>query len=154
MIMRFKLRYASVSTKNLCCKTLVRPILEYAATAWTPHHQSLVQDLEKVQRKAARFVCGDYSRESSVTTMMRTLFWDTIKTRHELSSMKLFHSVANQRLGIDRGRYLAQPTYVSGRVDHAHKFQPIRCRIDSFKYSFFPKAIGTWNSLPADFGKH
>ena len=44
--------------------SLVRPTLEYAASVWDPH---LIKDrnyLEAVQRKAARFVYGDYRRAS------------------------------------------------------------------------------------------
>jgi hypothetical protein len=44
----------------------VRPNLEYAATVWDPYTKFNINKLEKCQRRAARFVIGDYSRESSV----------------------------------------------------------------------------------------
>ena len=36
--------------------TLVRPCLEYACSVWDPHTQKHCQDIEGVQRQAARFV--------------------------------------------------------------------------------------------------
>jgi hypothetical protein len=41
--------------------TIVRPTLEYAAMVWDPITQTLIQTLENVQRKAARFVINDYT---------------------------------------------------------------------------------------------
>ena len=36
--------------------TLVRPCLEYTYSVWDPHTQKHCQDIEGVQRQAARFV--------------------------------------------------------------------------------------------------
>ena len=38
-------------------KTYVRPIVEYASFVWSPAIDSHINQLEKVQRRAARFVC-------------------------------------------------------------------------------------------------
>ena len=51
----------------------VRPILEYAACSWAPHTKCNIDKLESVQRRAARFVNGDYRYTSSVTEMINTL---------------------------------------------------------------------------------
>ena len=55
--------------------TLVHPIMEYAASVWDPraHHLNDIQALEKVQRKAARWVMNDYSWYSSVSAMLHTV---------------------------------------------------------------------------------
>ena len=39
---------------------LVRPILEYGSSVWDPHYESLRDDLEKAQKRAARFVTRNY----------------------------------------------------------------------------------------------
>ena len=54
-------------------QTYVRPILEYAATVWAPYTQRNISKLESIQRRAARFVMGDFSTYSSVTNMLANL---------------------------------------------------------------------------------
>ena len=50
-----------------------------------PHHQKDKAALERIQRKAARFVTGNYDRTTSVTEMLQDLQWDTFeKTRKAL----------------------------------------------------------------------
>ena len=76
--------------------TLVRPILELCCTVWSPHTISDIQSLEKVQRNAARYVCGDYSRFHSVTAMLDKLQWPTLKDRrHHLIAAMMYKIVNN-----------------------------------------------------------
>ena len=35
---------------------MVRPVMEYASIVWDPHYQTQISILEKVQRRAARWV--------------------------------------------------------------------------------------------------
>ena len=42
-------------------KSMVRPILEYGSTVWDPHCNGLNDELENVQKRAARFVTRNYS---------------------------------------------------------------------------------------------
>ena len=57
---------------------LVRPILEYASTPWDPYTKSNIQQLEAVQRRAARFVTGDYRTTSSPSQMIADLGWEPL----------------------------------------------------------------------------
>lgn len=54
--LRRNMKRCSKVSKELDYKTLVRPILEYAATVWDPYHKEELNSLEMVQRRAARFV--------------------------------------------------------------------------------------------------
>ena len=42
-------------------KSMVRPILKYGSTVWDPHCNGLNDELENVQKRAARFVTRNYS---------------------------------------------------------------------------------------------
>ena len=54
------------AVKDACYKIMIHPIIEHAAIIWNPYTRSLINNLEAVQRKAARFVCNDYYRYSIV----------------------------------------------------------------------------------------
>ncbi|KAJ8876169.1 hypothetical protein PR048_024078 [Dryococelus australis] len=54
--------------KEKAYSTMVRPMLEYAAAVWDPYVEVEMRELEKVQRKAARWVKG------SVANSMRRVF--------------------------------------------------------------------------------
>ena len=62
--------------KDTCYKTFVKPQVEYAATVWDPHTTESIKKVKAVQRRAARFVTGDYRTASSVTAMVDSLSWD------------------------------------------------------------------------------
>ena len=42
-------------------KGLVRPILEYGRSVWDSHYEGLIDEFEKLQKRAARFVTMNYT---------------------------------------------------------------------------------------------
>ena len=60
----------SPDTKATSYISLVRPHLEYAAAAWDPYLVGDCKQLEKVQRRAARFVKRDYRSTTSVSSFL------------------------------------------------------------------------------------
>ena len=70
------------SVKAQTYDAMVRPILEYACAAWDPHVKKHKDSLEKVQKKAARFVTSCRSREpGSMTKTMCLLGWKPLEQR-------------------------------------------------------------------------
>ena len=62
--------------------TLVRPQLEYAAAKiWDPNHNDKIKQIEKVQRRAARWTTCNLGKTASVTDMIETLFRRTCRCR-------------------------------------------------------------------------
>ena len=73
--------------------TLVRPQLEYASCVWNPHTQKNIHTIEMVQRRAIRWVAGDYSRYSSVSEMQNILNWQTLESRRLFARLLMFHKI-------------------------------------------------------------
>jgi hypothetical protein len=49
------LRNGNSNTKRLAYTSLVRPILEYGASCWDPYREGQIRELDRVQKKAAKF---------------------------------------------------------------------------------------------------
>ena len=65
-------------------KGLVRPILEYGSSVWDPHYEGLIDDLEKVQKRAARFVTRNYTYEKgSMIGILKKLKWESLQKRRK-----------------------------------------------------------------------
>ena len=60
---------------------MVRPLLEYCSTVWSPHTKEYIQKIEMVQHRAARYVTNRYHNTSSVTSMLDHLEWETLESR-------------------------------------------------------------------------
>ncbi|XP_076448623.1 uncharacterized protein LOC143285249 [Babylonia areolata] len=129
---------------------MVRPIVEYACTVWDPNSNKLtVTTLEKVQRRAARFITNRYRNTSSVTDMLTLLEWPVLEQRRRCARLAMLHKILNDQACVSCADLKRQPQ--SGRrSNHNQQLQRIRCRTDYRKYSFFPRTVVDWNSLPAD----
>ena len=77
--------------------TYMRPILEYVAFVWSPHTNTNIYKLESVQRSAARYVMSDFDRYSSVSEMLSTLQWDSmkLKNRRDNQSLLILYKLIN-----------------------------------------------------------
>lgn len=69
------IKKAPQQTKITAINTLVRPKVEYIASIWDPYTQENIDKIERVQRRAARYVYNDYRNDSSVTDMLNRLNW-------------------------------------------------------------------------------
>ena len=63
----------SEETKQPAYVSLVRPHLEYATAVWDPYRQNQVEKLEAIQSRAVRFIKHDYSYNTSVSKLKKSL---------------------------------------------------------------------------------
>jgi ribonucleases P/MRP protein subunit RPP40 len=142
------LRLASKKVKNLAYTSIIRPCLEYACILWDPHQNYLIESVEAIQRRAARYVCGNFSRYDSVSSMICELGWDSLAKRRYYNRLKaMFKIMCDFEAYKELKLHLCPPTYLS-RHDHPCKIREMTVTSDSEKYSFLPKTINDWNSLP------
>ena len=89
------LKVANTEIKSRAYQALVRPKLEYSCSVWDPHTKDQQQKLEKVQRRAARYVQNNYDYISSTTAMINTLQWPTLAERRLKTRLVLFYKIVH-----------------------------------------------------------
>ena len=57
-------------------------------------------ELERVQRRAARFVCNNYDPMYSVTAMIDQLNWQKLENRRNNSRLCLFFKIMQQQIHV------------------------------------------------------
>jgi hypothetical protein len=125
--------------------SLVRPHLEYAASIWDPYEIGLETELERVQRRSARYVKGRYDNFVSVTDLLQQLGWEKLSDRRLKFRLNLLCKFQTGLFSDEVDNILRDPTYY-GRSDHENKIRELDCKTDRFKMSFFPRTIRDHNS--------
>ena len=127
--------------------TMVRPTLEYASTCWDPHSKDLIEDIEQVQKRAARFVYNNYrSKEPGcVTNMLDTLNWEPLSQRRAKNRVTMLYKIINDQVTIDPNTYLNKS---DTRTRGEHKYKQIATSKNIYKSH--EKKLGSSGSRTRD----
>ena len=137
--LRRNLAFAPRSTKEVAYKTLVRPKLEYAAPIWSPHLKLQINQIEKVQRTAARWTCRRWRNTSSVGEMLDELDWPSLEARRDQSSLLLFHKIHCGAVSIEKDKYMTPAhSLKTTRSSHSAQYRRHQTYSDALKNSFSP----------------
>jgi hypothetical protein len=95
------LKKGNSNTKSFAYTPLVRPILEYGAVCWDPCREGQIKELERVQKKAAKFARGHNHRNGSD--------WESLAQHRKIACMSPLQSV-HRRTGMESYRGKATGT--------------------------------------------
>ena len=143
---RRNLRNCNEQFKATAYISLVRSVLEYSSTVWDPYLEGDIQRLEKIQRKAARFVKKDYQRTSSVTAMLDDLGWETLQKRRMCNRLAMMYKITNKQVAIPPNDHIEFNTRTI-RNKHCAQLKVKQTSTETYRNSFFPKTIIDWNNL-------
>jgi hypothetical protein len=115
----------------------------------TSYKQFLINKLESVQRRAARFCLNDFRSKSPgcVTNMIKKLEWDSLADRRLTRRLVIFHKAIHGHLSIPLGN-LTQPANRPSRHTNSQAYTRLTATKNCYKHSYMPKTIIDWNSLP------
>lgn len=147
-MLRHKLKSSPPSTKLLAYNTIVRSGLEYACEVWDPHTKKDINNLEKIQRLAVRFIFNRFRQSDSPTELMNDNKIQTLECRRKTARLKFLFYLSTKKSVLDLSNILSPLSSRPTRRYHSQNFTPIFARTNNFKYSFFPRTITDWNELP------
>ena len=133
--------------KEAAYKGLVHPVLDYGSSVWDPPGVVLQEELESVQKRAARFVTGNYNYETgSMTGILGQLKWESLKKRRKDNKLILLYKGLKGKASVPTDDLI--PKTRRCRHQHSMAFQTPIANTDVYKGSFFPQTIRDWNALP------
>ena len=126
---------------------LVRPLLEYSNSVWDPYQKELINKIENIQKKAARFTTNTYDKTTSITQLIKDLIWDTLQNRGTANRLTILHKARQGHLALPVENLL-QPSLRQSQHSHPESFQIITSTKNCHKYSYLPRTVIDWNGLP------
>ena len=126
---------------------MVRPVLDYGSSVWDPPGVVLQEELENVQKRAARFVTVNYNYETgSMTGILGPLKWESPKKRRKDKRLILLYKGLKGKASVPTDDLIPKTRYCINQ--HSMAFQTPIASTDVYKGSFFPQTIRGWNALP------
>ena len=145
------LKHCPSQLKETAYIALVRSILEYACPIWDPHLRKDVDLLERVQRRAARFVNSDgYRSTSSVTSMLQSLGWKNLEDRRRDVRLALLFKIVHGQVAVSVDDIHLTKADSRTRAKHPHKYRHKPANTTELQNFFTHRTIAEWNSLKAD----
>lgn len=145
--LRRNFRECTTDVKAATYKTMVRPVVEYASTVWDPTCQEDISALEKVQRRAARYVFNNYSDRTPgcVTSMLNTLQWEPLADRRLNNRLSMLYKINSGIVDLNKTQL-----YTTGdsRTRGAQRLFQERITHPVLFNSFIPRTLRQWNGLP------
>lgn len=135
--------------------TIVRPQLEFASPMWSPYQNYLINMLESVQNRAARFITQKYHPQSSITKIKLDISLEPLHIRRSIALLCLLHKYRHSTRPSPLP--LEEPSRISRRLHNQYSITRIYGRTLAFNSSALPRAIILWNDLPnciASIGNH
>jgi len=129
--------------------SLVRSVLEYCSSVWSPTSRNLTALIEGVQRRATKYILGPSAEHLDYKSRLSRLGLLPLSHQREMSDVVVFVKSLAKVYDSDLARLAAFPTRTP-RSSRAHMLVPQRVRSSSFASSFTPRLITIWNKLPVE----
>ena len=82
--------------------------------------------------------------------MLHDLGWQSLDGRRQDQRLVLFYKIINGLASVETEDILT-PADSRTRKNHSFKFKHLQANCDSYRFSFFPATISSWNNLPFGF---
>ena len=133
--------------RTLYC-ALVRSNLEYCSSIWSPYTTKGIEKLERVQRRATKFIL---KTEDTYACRLNKLNLLSLEKRRLLADVTFLYKALNGIIDINVEPYVdfyKETDHYSFRHNDKLTLKMRYARTNVLKFSFFHRVVGTWNSFP------
>ena len=88
--------------RTLSISTILPTRINAFCHSFYPLSMRIWNNLQTVQRKAARFVCNDYYRYSSVSDMLQQLGWPTLECQRLEARATMVYNITNNLVQVEK----------------------------------------------------
>ena len=137
------------SIRLLLYVSLVRPLLEYASSLWSPYTVKHKKLIENIQRRATKFIL-DYPSNVNYTERLAMLNILPLEHRREIIDLILLFKSKTGLINANLQNLLqpASSGYATRNFDEANYRFYSSHRQNYFINSYFPRTVKIWNELP------
>lgn len=118
----------------LMYKFLVRPIINYASTVWSPYRQCDVLILGAVKKKAAHFNFHRYDHNISPSLALHEVKLEPLSVSYYVESLKYLHNLMNHSYCISNTPFLSFVQPSSTWYFYDLNLAILIARTDTFRY--------------------
>ncbi|CAG2250997.1 unnamed protein product [Mytilus edulis] len=142
-LIRISFDYLEKDMFIILYKSIIRPLLEYSTTVWSPYLKKDIRRIEKIQRRATKLVPS--IKMLSYVERLRALGLPTLEYRRDRYDMIQVYKALH---GIDdiKWQNMFELSTNSTR-GHPWKLSKKRCNSTQRLHSFSQRIIDQWNSL-------
>ncbi len=138
-LLRRTMSGSSQKAKSMAYTALVRPHLEYCAAVWAPFTQKDCEIIERVQRRAARWITAKWDKTTflwskSYEESCHELGWCSLKQRREYLTCCEAYKIVHRLSCTNFDSYLSYSGAIQTRSHHL-TLQCLHSRVNAFRYS-------------------
>lgn len=139
-----------VQTRKLLYTALVRPLLEYSSSVWSPYFVKHRRLIENIQRRATKFILNYPPREVSYINRLDQLNLLPLDFRRQMHDLVLLFKCKTGTVTSNFGRFIHTVTrhYRTHNFHQANFDLLSRHNQEYYCNSYFPRTVKLWNSLP------
>ena len=149
--LRRNLRECSKPVREAAYTSMVRPTLEYASSAWDPYTTEDINRLDKVQRRAARFVANNSTDRTPgcVTAMVNSLGWETLTQRRLHHRLIMMYKTIHGDVDTPEAASIVKTGDKRTRGAHRLHLPLTSSKFTSFPSTPGPSTTGTYYQQPS-----
>ena len=147
----FRLGRFGLSSRSmtLLYKSLVRPILEYASSVWSPYQLGKIDNVQSIQRRFVRILGvrdGYAYRDVPIDNIEASLGLQSLASRRHVADLLFLHKLING--GIDCPLLLQLVDFRIPTTTRSHNLFEIRFRGSNYlRHSAFPRMLRAGNGV-------